>query len=186
MENKQEIEKEYEKSKIENELEIKNLIHQEILAKAELNKVALLNEKDNKVIRELKKNFSEFGTNSEVSLMVNDLYSVAILEEDGYNPKNKNIKKKKDFDLIEEIILKLKVNYFYLYYKFYGFYLFDFFKQFEFTVNKYIDDLDYISKTDEAKFRGIVNSRKEDNKKKKQQSQKIKTEGGWFFFNFSF
>jgi hypothetical protein len=112
MENKQEIEKEYEKSKIENELEIKNLIHQEVLAKAELDKVSLLNEKDNKVIRELKKNFSEFGTNSEVSLMVNDLYSVAILEEDGYNPKNKNRKKKKDADLIEEIIIKLKVKFF--------------------------------------------------------------------------
>lgn len=167
MENKQEIEKENEKNKLENELEIKKLQKQETLAKAELVKVSMMNDKDNKVIRDLKKNFAEYGTNSEVSIMVNDLYSIAILGEEE-NHHNKRIKNKKDFDMIEEIISKLRVinlkNII--------------FQQIEFVINKYIDDLDYISKVDENKFKSIVNSRKEENKKKKQQAQKIKSEGG--------
>lgn len=40
----------------------------------------------------------------------------------------------------------------------------------------YIDKLDKVSKIDEGKFKSIVHSRKEDNKKKKQQVQKIKSE----------
>ena len=40
----------------------------------------------------------------------------------------------------------------------------------------YIDKLEKVSKIDEAKFKAIVFSRKEDNKKKKQQAQKIKSE----------
>ena len=46
----------------------------------------------------------------------------------------------------------------------------------------YIDKLDTVSKIDETKFKSIVHSRKEDNKKKKQQVQKIKSEECKFFF----
>lgn len=108
MENKQELEKEYEKMKMEHELEIKKLIKQESFAKAELVKVSLMNDKDNKVIRDLKKNFAEYGTNSEISIMVHELYSVAILNEDEM-PTNRK-KNKKDVELIEEIVGKLKVK----------------------------------------------------------------------------
>ena len=112
MENKQEIEKEYEKMKMENQLEETKLVQQEATAKVELVKVSVLNDKDNKIIRDLKKNFAEFGTNSEVSIMVNDLYQVAIL---GDNPLLKKNKNKKNVDLIDEIVSKLKVtNLFYL------------------------------------------------------------------------
>lgn len=49
-------------------------------------------------------------------------------------------------------------------------------------INQYIDELEYISKTDETKFKSIVNSRKEENKKKKQQATKLKSEGGKKFY----
>lgn len=52
----------------------------------------------------------------------------------------------------------------------------------EFTLNGYLNDLEYISKIDETKFKAIVNARKEENKKKKQQAQKIKSEGGDLIF----
>ena len=83
MKNKQEIDKECEKKEMEHELEIKKLIKEETFLKAELVKISLINEKGIIVIRDLKKNFTEeYGTNSEVSLMVYYLYSIAILGED--------------------------------------------------------------------------------------------------------
>lgn len=47
----------------------------------------------------------------------------------------------------------------------------------------YIDKLDKVSKIDEGKFRAIVHSRKEDNKKKKQLVQKIKSEESKSIYN---
>lgn len=110
MENKQDIEKELEKIKMENEIELVKLLDQEEISKKELNKVKVLSEKDNKIIKDLKRNFSDNGTNSEVSKMVSELYQAAILNDQNnlFNKKNKN---KKDFEHIEEIVKKLKVSF---------------------------------------------------------------------------
>lgn len=109
MENKQEIEKEYEKMKMEHEAEINSIIKQESSANIELEKVSIMNNKDIKVIRDLKKNFMDNDTNSGVSVMVNELYSIAILGDIEYIPHRKN-KNKKDAELVGEIVEKLKVK----------------------------------------------------------------------------
>jgi len=110
MENKQIIEKEYEKIKSENEAEIKKLRCTEDLMKIEFDKLKYAKEKDGKIVKELKKNHSEFGTNSEVCKMVHGIYTACIIGEDPDMQIVKKIKSRKETDLITEIMENLRVT----------------------------------------------------------------------------
>jgi len=110
MENKQVIEKEYEKIKFENELELKKLSETEALMEIELEKVKHAKEKDEKIIKELRKNHSELGTNSEICRMIHGLYSACMFGEEPDSQSLKKLKSKKETECIKEIMENLRVN----------------------------------------------------------------------------
>jgi hypothetical protein len=109
MENKQDIEKDYEKIKFENEIEMKKLRETESLMKLELDKVKHAKEKDEKVIRELKKNHSLLGTNSEICGMIHEIYTACMHGEEPDSQTLKKIKSKKENECIKEIMENLRV-----------------------------------------------------------------------------
>lgn len=112
MENKQIIEKEYEKIKADNETELKKLAETEALMKIEFEKLKHAKEKDGKIIKELKKNHSELGTNSEVCKMIHEIYSTCIIHEEEPDAQTiKKIKSRKETDLISEIMDNLRVSF---------------------------------------------------------------------------
>ena len=109
MENKQTIEKENEKIKSENEAELKKLADTEALMKKEFAKLKSAKEKDGKIIKELKKNHSELGTNSEVCKMIHGIYASCMMGEETDAQTVKKIKSRKETDLINEIMENLRV-----------------------------------------------------------------------------
>jgi len=109
MENKQTMEKEYEIIKAENQEELKKLAETEALLKAEFEKLTHAKEKDSKVIKELKKNHSELGTNSEVCKMIHEIYSTCIIREEPDAQTIKKIKSRKETELISEVMENLRV-----------------------------------------------------------------------------
>lgn len=110
MENKQTIEKEFEKIKAENEAELKKLADTEALMKIEFDKLKYAKEKDGKIINELKKNHSELGTNSEVCKMIHGIYAACMVGEEPDAQTIKKIKSRKETDLISEIMENLRVT----------------------------------------------------------------------------
>jgi len=113
MENKQEIEKESEKIKIENENELKKLAETEVLMTAELEKLKHAKDKDLKIINELSKNNCALGTNSEINKMIHEIYASCMLWDEADPQISKKIKGKKETDCIREIMDNLRV-YFYV------------------------------------------------------------------------
>lgn len=109
MENKQTIEKEYEKIKADNEAELKKLRDTETLMNLEFEKLKHAKEKDGKIIKELKKNHSELGTNSEVCKMIHGIYAACMIGEEPDMQTMKKIKSRKETELITEIMDNLRV-----------------------------------------------------------------------------
>ena len=168
MENKQTIEKELERMQIENKFELNKLRDTEETMKLELHKLQQEKEKDEKHLKELKRNANSNVMNGDIIRMINELYMATLFSDEPESTAIKKIKSKKETDNIIEIMdclrVKLKINFTLMEQKS------------EFLVINYIDKLEKVYKIDEAKFKSIVYSRKEDNKKKKQQNQKIKSE----------
>lgn len=109
MDNKQVIDKEYERIKLENEIELKKLTETENLMRLELSKLVHEKDKDGKIISELRKNSNVYGTNYEISKMIYELFAATKLGDDIDQQTFKKIKGKKETDCIKEIMETLRV-----------------------------------------------------------------------------
>ncbi len=110
MENKQTIEKEFERMQIENQLEIDKLKETEETMKSELEKLHHEKEKDEKHLKELKKNSNSNVMNGDIIRMVNELYMATLFYDEPESTAFKKIKSKKETDSIIEIMDSLRVN----------------------------------------------------------------------------
>ena len=113
LENKQNIDKEIEKIKFENENELNKLKETESFMQIELNKVSFEKSKNEKIIKELKKKTYDSQTNFEMTKMVSELYSSIILENQSDAKYYRKQYIKKDEESVREITDYLKVKFFF-------------------------------------------------------------------------
>lgn len=115
MENKQTIEKELERMQIENQLEINKLRDTEETMKLELQKLQCEKDKDEKHLKELKRNANSNVMNGDIIRMINELYMATLFYDEPESTAIKKIKSKKETDFIIEIMDCLRVirNIFY-------------------------------------------------------------------------
>jgi hypothetical protein len=156
MDSKQNFDKETEKMILENKNILKDLEDREKSVRKEREKLFMEKEKEDKVMKDLIRSTSGEGANSEIMVMLRDLYCITIYGEDFESVQaNKRLKGRPNLDIKE---------------------LMDQLRNMEFDVIEFIEILDEVSKVDEDKFRKIIHNRKEFNKYKKQEDQKKKSE----------
>lgn len=156
MDSKQNFDKETEKMILENKSILKDLEDREKSVRKEREKLFMEKEKEDKIMKELIRSTSGEGANSEIMVMLRDLYCTTIYGEDfELVQANKRLKGRPNLDIKE---------------------LTDHLRNTEFDVIEFIEILEEVSKEDDDKFKKIIHNRKEYNKYKKQEDQKKKSE----------
>ena len=110
MENKQIIEKETERMNIDNKQELKKLKDTEDAMKMELNKLTSEKSKDEKILKELKRNANDSVMNGDILKMIPELYVATLYYEESEATAMKRLKSKKEQEYITEIMECLRVN----------------------------------------------------------------------------
>jgi hypothetical protein len=112
MDSKQNIEKEIDKMTLEHRYELNELKEREEQVKKEKERLLVEKDKDEKVIKDLKKHTEGEGPNQDIVKMIKDLYATTMFDEDfgGFTEKNqKKIKSKNVGELIKELMESLRV-----------------------------------------------------------------------------
>lgn len=156
MESKQNIEKETEKMIMENKAELLAYEERERQVRKERDLILTEKIKDDKMIKDLKKQTESEGGNFEVVKMIRDLYCMAMFGEDyDMNITAKKFKQKPSADLLKELNQYLQ--------------------KFEFDLIDYIAILEKISVADSESFKKVVHFQKEMNKRNKRNELEKKS-----------
>jgi len=109
MENKQIIEKETERMNIDNKQELKKLKDTEDSMKLEFNKLNSEKSKDEKILKELKRNAHDNVMNGDILRMIPELYLATLYYDESEAVASKKLKNKKEQEYINEIMECLRV-----------------------------------------------------------------------------
>lgn len=115
MENKQIIEKETERMNIENKQELKKLKDTEDAMKMEFGKLNSEKLKDEKILKELKRNAHDNVMNGDILRMIPELYLATLYYDESEATASKKLKNKKEQEYINEIMECLRVKDFFLF-----------------------------------------------------------------------
>ena len=112
MDNKQIMEKELEKMQIDHHIDLNKLRDTENIMKSEFNRLIYEKDKDERILKELKRNTNDHVMNGEMVRMINDLYISTIYYDEPESTAIKKLKHKKEHENIIEIMECLRVKKF--------------------------------------------------------------------------